>query len=331
MKILYVVNGYPTEKMPEFCIFTKEQIERIRETKIVDSEVFFINARENGIFEYFRAIPKLRSKILLYELVHCFHGLSLILLFLIAPKKRIIVSFLNSIDYEYSGNNKLLVRPLIHLTRLIIKRKNIFKIFKDKIPPAYQRDCRTFYLPNGVNLNFFYPIDKKISKKRLGLKLSKRYVLYVSSRDIYRRQKRYDRFSEVLEILKEKYHFNNLEELLLNNVPRSKVLDYFNSADLHLLTSDFEGSPNSIKEAMACNVPVVSTNVGNVMEMFDGLSKENFISCSFDVDDLARLTANILNGKTEIPDFRSHIINRKFDEKSKTSELIDTYQKVYAS
>jgi glycosyltransferase involved in cell wall biosynthesis len=329
MKILYVVNGYPTDKRPDFCIFTKGQIDRVNETRLVKSELVFVNARENGLIQYLKIVPLLRSKINNSDLVHCFHGLTLILVFLIAPRHKIIVSFLNSIEYEYSGNNKLLIKPLIAITRLIIKKKSIYKIFKDKIPLEFEGDNRSIHLPNGVDLKHFYPLDRLECKNVLKLDSTKRYILFVSSRDINREQKRYDRFSEVITILINDYHFSNLEELVLCNVPRSKVLFYFNAAELHLLTSDYEGSPNSVKEAMACNLPVVATNVGNVFDMFDGLVKEHFVSNSFDAAELASLSAKILTGRVELPDFRSHLLHRRFDDISKTNELLGFYKKAF--
>ena len=60
---------------------------------------------------------------------------------------------------------------------------------------------------------------------------------------------------------------------------------YFNASDLVLLTSFWEGSPNVIKEAMACNVPIVSTDVGDVKEVI-GKTEGCYIT-SFDPEDVA--------------------------------------------
>ena len=89
--------------------------------------------------------------------------------------------------------------------------------------------------------------------------------------NLYRKEKRYDIYKKVMELLQSKYNFTTIEELHLVNVSRDLVPYYFNASDLHLLVSDFEGSPNSIKESLACDIPVVSTKVGNVEEMLSGL------------------------------------------------------------
>jgi len=70
-----------------------------------------------------------------------------------------------------------------------------------------------------------------------------------------------------------------------------------NAADVHLLTSDYEGSPNSVKECMACNTSVVSTNVGNVNELLNNV-EGCFVSDNFDENELAELVNKSLKSKT---------------------------------
>lgn len=322
MKVLFVTNGYPTKSSPEFCVFTKEQIESVIKTKNIQGELIFINARDKGIAAYFNSIPAIRKNIKEADLVHAFHGLTFLLVMALAPSKKIVVSFLNKIENEY-GEQNLLTRALAGLTRILAKRKNVTKIFKDRIPSDLS--VNSFHLPNGVDLSKFYPLDQNEAKKVLGLKKDVRYILFVSSKNQYRSQKRYDRFKEVMALLKQKY--DDIEELILVNEPRERIIYYFNAAELHLLTSDYEGSPNSVKESLACNKPVVATNTGNVEQMLENVDF-CFVCNSFKANDLAEYVERILSK----PKGQKLLINKtikykKLDMHSKALELAEIYKK----
>ena len=320
MKILFVTNGYPTSKHPEYCVFTKEQIESVSLYNDIQSDIYFINARENGKLEYIRAIPRLFRLIREHDIIHAFHGLSFILVFLLGPRRKIVVSFLNSIDNEY-GESVILSKTLIWITNILVKKKNITKIFKDQVPQHITSNC--YHLPNGVDLSKFYPIPKSEAKKRLGLIESKRYILFVSSKYSNRKQKRYDRFSNIIKRLKQE--FNDVEELLLVNEPRNRINYYFNSAELHLLTSDFEGSPNSVKEALACNTPVISTPVGNVKSMLKDVPSCR-VSSSFEANELYNLTRSFLLKSSKKVEIRNYLTLKNLDMQSKAKELYEIYK-----
>ena len=75
--------------------------------------------------------------------------------------------------------------------------------------------------------------------------------------------KNYPLFRDTLDILQKKHNIA-VKEVCLSNMTRSEVATTLRDADLMLMTSISEGSPQVVKEAMACNLPVVSTNVGDV-------------------------------------------------------------------
>jgi glycosyltransferase involved in cell wall biosynthesis len=52
----------------------------------------------------------------------------------------------------------------------------------------------------------------------------------------------------------------------MTRVPNSEVPAWLNASDALLLTSQHEGSPTIIKEALACGLPIVSVPVGDVIE-----------------------------------------------------------------
>jgi len=118
-------------------------------------------------------------------------------------------------------------------------------------------------IPNGVDLNAFRPLDRNEARKALGLDPEKKYVLFPY--DPAEQRKRYD----LIRAAVAEAQFSNpeLEILHVRGVPRERMPLYMNAADLLLLASIFEGSPNAVKEAMAVNLPVVSVDVGDVREL----------------------------------------------------------------
>jgi glycosyltransferase involved in cell wall biosynthesis len=323
MKVLFVTNLFPTENNPDFGVFTKEQIDAVMNSK-VSGEIIFINAKENGSIAYWDAYKKIKRLYKKYDIIHCFHGLSLITAFFATKNIPILVSFLNEIKYESLKKNKLINALLISFYKLIINSKRVYKIFKDRLPVDSNLSVRSFYLPNGVDMTKFYPLSKELACSKLGIDSSKTYILFVSSKDIYRKQKRLDVFRKTIEVLKNKKTNYNFEELILSNVSRDFCNYYFNAASVHLLTSDYEGSPNSVKEAMCCNTPVVSTNVGNVKQMFQGASN-CFIS-----EQNPEILAEFVIKAIEMPycDLRDILIKNKLTVQDKTDELVSIYYSI---
>ena len=160
---------------------------------------------------------------------------------------------------------------------------------------------------------------------KLNLNKDKQYILFVSSNYV-RKEKRYDKFQLLLRILRNKYNLEDIEELKLVNTERSLVPYYFNAASLHLLTSDFEGSPNSVKEAMACNTPVVSTNVGNVDELLSNV-EGSFVSRTSDVDELADLAYKALTFQGQ-QNGREVLIKQELDMESVARKIIKIYNQL---
>jgi glycosyltransferase involved in cell wall biosynthesis len=325
MKILFVTNLYPTVNNPDYGVFTKDQIDNVCKTGI-QSDIIFINARENGIFEYIKAIKKINKSYKDYDIIHCFHGLSLLIVYLSTKRIKILASFLSDLKYESLKNNKIINSIIIKFYLFVINKKRVYTIFKHKIPNYLNKNVieRSFYLPNGVDLNDFYPINKEIACNKLNLDFNKTYLLFVSSKDKFRKEKRYDVFKQVIDYLKLNCQKYDIEELVLSNVPRELCIYYFNASSVHILTSDYEGSPNSIKESLSCNIPIVSTNVGNVERIIEG-SKNCFITNQNPVD-IAKKVMEIF----EMPKYnlREILTNNKLTVEQKTNELIDIYNKI---
>jgi glycosyltransferase involved in cell wall biosynthesis len=197
-------------------------------------------------------------------------------------------------------------------------------IFKSPIPTRLAGRPKILHLPNGVNSDHFQILSRSQARDRLGLSQDKFYVLFVSSKDKLRPQKRYDRFLDVLHRLQAAHPNLAIEELVLVNQDRSRVVSYFNAANLHLLTSDYEGSPNSVKEALSCGIPVVTTSVGNVREMLAGVPGCH-VSDSFAVDELAELAGRVLSISVNRERVRSEFLSKGLSQERVATKLTQLY------
>ena len=138
-------------------------------------------------------------------------------------------------------------------------------------------------------------MDMQECRKKLGWDQNKKYIIYMDSNKGVRTQKRRDRFEETLELLRLQYGYD-VEMVVMRNVKRELIPTYMNAADLHMISSDFEGSPNSVKECMCCNTPVVSTNVGNVYEMIGDIEGAYVVN-DFTAESLAQACDKVLKSK----------------------------------
>ncbi|MDZ7721981.1 MAG: glycosyltransferase [candidate division KSB1 bacterium] len=119
-----------------------------------------------------------------------------------------------------------------------------------------------------------------------------------------------------------------LEFKVIHHIQHVEVLDYLNAADVLLLTSRWEGSPNIIKEAMACNCPIVATDVGDIREVFG--ETEGCYLTSFDPQDVADKLKTALTfaeqyGRTK---GRQRIFAIGLDSTTVARKLISIYEKV---
>jgi glycosyltransferase involved in cell wall biosynthesis len=83
--------------------------------------------------------------------------------------------------------------------------------------------------------------------------------------DPQRRIKRFDLVLQAVTILSEK--FPGIKVLAIHDKPQKVVATYMNACDVMILASDSEGAPGAIREAMACNLPIVSVEVGDVADL----------------------------------------------------------------
>jgi glycosyltransferase involved in cell wall biosynthesis len=115
---------------------------------------------------------------------------------------------------------------------------------------------------------------------------------------------------------------------ILSNIDHSQIPYYYNASDIIILSSLWEGSPNVIKEAMACNRPVVSTNVGDVKWLF-GEEPGHYLA-EFNSEDfsLKMNQALVFAEKSGGTKGRERIIKLGLDSQSVADRITEVYNNV---
>ncbi len=149
--------------------------------------------------------------------------------------------------------------------------------------------------------------------------MDKKYILFASNPA--RPEKNFALAKQTVENLNNE----KIELKVVYGVDHKLMPIYLNASDVLFLTSKCEGSPNIVKEAMACNIPVVATKVGDIEYLFGNI--EGYYYTDPDPYKLAEKINYVLNNDIK-PNGRQRIIDLKFDSESIADKLIQLYQGV---
>jgi teichuronic acid biosynthesis glycosyltransferase TuaC len=314
MKILIVCSGNAaTGEQFDLKIhqaFIHEQVESLKLLGVEFDYYIIKDKGSNGYLKHYLLLKReLRNN---YDLIHAHNGLCG---FIANLQKRVpVITTFHGSDINLLWLRMISYFPLIKSSQSIfVSESQLKKVFiKNKVK----------VIPCAVDLNVFYPQDiKKANPSNYPTK-TKKQVLFSSSFSI-----RIKNSSLAFSALK-KLNNENIELIELKGKTREEVCNLLNTSDLMLLTSFSEGSPQVIKEAMACNCPIVSTDVGDVREVIG--STEGCYICSFDSRDVATKIKDALLFSEKIgrTNGRDRIINLGLDSKSVAKKVLEVYEKV---
>ncbi|WP_170560581.1 glycosyltransferase [Ruegeria atlantica] len=323
MKILHVTNAWPNENNPIKGIFIREQIEALRGFG-ADIDVEVIDG-SSGKSAYLKAVSKLRSLKGQYDIIHTHHVLTgLIAVAAGIGRDKHVTSFLNG-----RGTNILRIPTGLSKTlERLLSRCTAVNIFKNDSFTDIRRP-QDVTIANAVDPEQFQIVEAGQARHVLRLEGSAFRPLFVSANNLHRPAKRLDRFEEIVSKLPE--HGIQCEPLYLSNEPRDRVPYFFNAADALVITSEHEGSPNAVKEALAVGLPVVSTRVGDVPMQTQGVS-DSIVLDPFDVDAFCAHIADIVrNPKADRAQRRAQYLAHANGPMDAAERILKIYRNVSES
>jgi glycosyltransferase involved in cell wall biosynthesis len=298
LRVLVVTNMYPTVNDPAYGVFIATQVRSIIDMGL-SVEVEFVDGRR-GKKAYAMAIPAVRrlARSGAFDLVHAHHGLAgFVSAFQPLP---LVVSYCGD-DLlgtpHRSGGLTAKSQIIMRLSQYAARRADAIICksaeLRDRLRRATDR-ARAYVIPNGVDVAQFHPGDRAEARARLRLDPNETVILFPNTPQEVR--KRLDLAQAAMACLQARGVSANL--LVVQKVPPECMPDYYRAADALLLTSDWEGSPNVVKEALCCDLPVVTVAVGDVR-----LWTEQVPGCQVvgrDPDALALALAGVVRSKHRV-------------------------------
>ena len=302
MKILIVCSSNSGSIAP----FILEQGDALTGIGVV---VEYFTIRGKGIAGYLGNYKKLLAKINGFnpDIVHAHYGLSGLLANL--QRKVPVVT-----TYHGSDINKAWIFRFSRLC-MMLSAHNIFVSSKNLTTSGLTRNQSL--IPCGVDINLFSPVDKVLARKDMGLDNAFTYILFAGAFQ--------NKVKNAALAQASVAGIPKVTLLELKDYSREQVALLMNAVDVALMTSLTEGSPQFVKEAMACNCPVVSVPVGDVSEVLTGV--EGCYISTYEPADVAEKIRLVLETGKRI-EGRERIIYLKLDSDSVARRILEVYNSV---
>lgn len=270
--MLVVTAMYPTDDNPAFGSFVRSQVEFLKRAG-VDVELLVLKGRFRKLI-YPKGILQLRQRLQGVSLVHAHYAY-------VGAVAR--TQWRVPVVLTYHGDDALGTFTERGCTsrksRIIAAGCRSLARYCDAVIVQSRQMASRFHhgnvniIPHEVDLELFEVIDRQDARRQLGLSEHKKYLLFAANPDIP--VKHFSLAKAATDMLREGRE--DIELIVACREPQPRLALYMNACDALVFPSYQEGSPNVIKQAMACNLPIVATDVGDVREVI-GRTQGCFIS-----------------------------------------------------
>lgn len=309
MRILLVARykqGFQSHIMP----FVSEQGDAIR---ALGHEVGFFLVEGKGLSSYFMSRKRLLDKIKAFnpDVIHAHYGLSGITAVL-QNKVPVVTTFHNGETLGFWQNFLSSIFSLRASYMIYVAQHIYEKVF-------IKRKKNYSILPCGVNLDECIITDHEQARLELGFDANKKYILFGGA--FANLRKNYPLLQKGIELLQR----NDIVTLEMKGLSRAEVSKLLCACDLFALPTKSEGSPQALKEAMACNCPIMATDVADIKHLLGNV--EGHYICTFEPENVAETLAKALdfNQRTK---GRERIVELGLENCQIAHRLVDIYKTV---
>jgi teichuronic acid biosynthesis glycosyltransferase TuaC len=266
-RVLVVTGIYPTEQLPHLGTFIKSQVDSLIEAGL---EVEVIHPKPGPVLlRYTVAAIQVFLKTFArhFDVVHGHYG-QWALIARMQWTTPTVISFLGTDLLGWmipEGRSSKKVALITSISRWLCRRVDAVIVKSEGMKKAAQTTSTDtiFVIPNGVDFEMFRPIPRSEARAALGWDQDRYYILF--GNDPKKPVKDFPLAKAAVECLRARGV--SAELVVASGLPQTKLVWYLNASNALILSSVSEGSPNIVKEAMVCNVPIVSTNVGDVRQV----------------------------------------------------------------
>ena len=292
-----------------FAPFVTQQVAAL---EILGVECRFFQVKSNGVAGYLKHLKALRKAIKEFhpDVVHAHYGLCGLLANL---QRRVPVVT----TFHGSDINKKNVLPFSKMAM----RLSAWNIFVSKRTIDIAKPKKKYTLqPCGIDIYDLQLTDKQEARVKMHLREDKKYVLFSGAFD--NTVKNAPLAKEAVALLNDE----NVELLELKGYSHEEVTLMMCAADAFIMTSISEGSPQVVKEALACGCPIVSVDVGDVKERVAEING-CYVAETRDPKELSALLRKVLMTENRVPG-RERIIKDGLDNVQVAQHLMEIYQKL---
>jgi teichuronic acid biosynthesis glycosyltransferase TuaC len=187
------------------------------------------------------------------------------------------------------GKKALLSPLVVEAGRILARCVDASIVQSAEMARVLNHKTNTFVIPYAIDLETFGLTNKDEARAALGLDPDKKYLLFAANPQIA--VKRFHLAKAAADELKKRDP--SIELLVVHKEPQDRLVLFLNACDALVFPSYQEGSPNVVKQAMACNIPIVATDVGDIREVA-GNTKGCYV-CKPEVEDFVKRLSEILS------------------------------------